>query len=60
MKVERTVADGRIAVYFDDMKTPIMTATDKTFTWGQVGLGSFDDSSNWDDVRVYAVRAEKK
>jgi hypothetical protein len=60
VKIVRTVKDGRIAVYFDDMKTPIMTATDKTFAWGQVGLGSFDDSGNWDDVRVYGVRAEKK
>jgi hypothetical protein len=60
VKVVRTVKDGGIAVYFDDMKTPIMTATDKTFLWGQVGLGSFDDSGNWDDVRVHGVRATKK
>ena len=60
VKIVRTVKDGGIAVYFDDMKTPIMTATDTTFVWGQVGLGSFDDSGTWDDVLVYGVRAEKK
>ncbi len=54
----RTVADGGIAIYWDDMKTPIMTATDKTFTWGQVGIGSFDDSGHWGDVKVYGKRAE--
>src|SRR5436309_3572045 len=27
VKVVRTVSDGGIAVYFDDMKTPVMTAT---------------------------------
>jgi hypothetical protein len=56
--VVRTVADGGIAIYWDDMKTPIMTATDKTFTWGQVGIGSFDDSGHWGDVKVYGKRAE--
>jgi hypothetical protein len=52
VKVERTVKDGQIAIYFDDMKVPIMTATDKTFTSGRVGIGSFDDSGNWKDVKL--------
>jgi hypothetical protein len=60
VKVQRAVADGRIAVYFDDMKTPIMTATDRTFTWGRVGLGSFDDTGNWAHFELRGVRAEKK
>ena len=34
------------------MKTPIMTATDTTFAWGQVGIGSFDDTGMWDDVKI--------
>ena len=60
VKIVRTVGDGQIAVYFDDMKTPVMTASDKTFTEGRVGIGSFDDTGNWDDVRLYGRRAEKK
>jgi hypothetical protein len=60
VKVVRTVGDGRIAVYFDDMKAAAMTATDRTFTWGRVGLGSFDDSGNWADFRLRGVRAGKK
>jgi hypothetical protein len=60
VKVVRTVADGNIAIYFDDMKAPVMTATDRTFPWGRVGVGSFDDTGNWDDVRLYGKRAEKK
>jgi hypothetical protein len=59
VKVVRRIADGSIAVYFDDMKKPVMTATDKTFTWGQVGVGSFDDAGNWMDVKVYGTKAEK-
>ncbi len=56
----RKVADGTIEIYFDDLKTPVMTANDKTFTWGQVGIGSFDDSGNWDDVKLRGVRVEAK
>lgn len=50
VKVVRRVADGAMEVYFDDMKKPYMTARDKTFTWGQVGIGTFDDHGNFDDV----------
>lgn len=53
VKIVRRVADGMIEVYFDDMQTPVMTAEDKTFTWGRVGLGSFDDTGNWDDVKLF-------
>lgn len=56
VKVVRRVADGSIRVYFDDMKTPVMTATDKTFLRGRVGVGSFDDTGNWADVKVYGSR----
>lgn len=50
VKIVRTVDDGAIAVYFDDMETPVMTATDKTFATGQIGLGTFDDTGVWDNV----------
>jgi hypothetical protein len=59
VKVVRHVGDGTIEVYFDDMKKPVMTAKDKTFTWGRVGIGSFDDTANWADVRVCGTKAEK-
>lgn len=50
VKVVRRVRDGTMEAYFDDMKKPVMTARDKTFTWGQVGIGTFDDHGNFDDV----------
>jgi hypothetical protein len=59
VKVVRKVSDGSIAIYWDDMKTPIMTTTDKTFVWGQVGVGSFDDSGHWAEVKVYGTRCKK-
>jgi hypothetical protein len=60
VKIVRKVSDGTIEVFFDDMKKPVMTATDKTFAWGQVGVGSFDDTGDWRDVKVSGVRVEKK
>jgi len=60
LKLVRKTGDGTIEVFFDDMKTPVMTASDKTFTWGQVGVGSFDDTGNWADVKVHGVKVEKK
>ena len=59
VKIVRKVESGAIEIYWDDMKTPIMTATDKTFAWGQVGVGSFDDSGHWGDVKVHGKRHEK-
>jgi hypothetical protein len=50
VKVIRRIEDGSMEVYFDDMRTPYMTARDKTFSWGQIGIGTFDDHGNFDDV----------
>lgn len=53
VKLVRDSVKGTIEIYFDDMKTPHMTATDKTFGKGRIGIGSFDDMNDFDDVRVY-------
>lgn len=58
VRLVRKVSTGAIEVFFDDMTKPIMTAEDKTFTWGQVGIGSFDDTGNFDDVRLWGVKKE--
>ena len=49
-RVIRRADSGTIQVYFDDMRTPAMTAVDKTFVKGQVGIGSFDDTGRFDNV----------
>ena len=51
-RVTRSLADGAIKVYFDDLKSPILEAKDKTFGAGQVGIGSFDDTARFDDVVI--------
>ena len=58
VKVVRRAAAGAIEVYFDDMTTPVMTAQDKTFTWGRIGLGTFDDNGNWDDFVLRGVEVK--
>jgi hypothetical protein len=47
VKVVRRVEDGLMEVYFDDMERPVMAAHDKSFVWGQVGIGTFDDHGNF-------------
>jgi hypothetical protein len=49
-RISRRVATGTIDVYFDDLENPVMTAVDKTFAWGRVGIGAFDDLGNFDDL----------
>lgn len=56
VKVLRRVEDGTMEVYFDDMTKPLMTARDTTFQWGQVGLGTFDDHGNFDEVVLRGER----
>lgn len=60
VKLVHEASKGDIALYFDDMKTPIMKAHDHTFTWGQVGIGSFDDSGLWTDIKLHGNRYIKK
>jgi hypothetical protein len=60
VRIVRKVESGTILVYFDDLTKPVMETVDKTFTWGRVGIGSFDDTGNFDEVRVWGVKAEPK
>jgi hypothetical protein len=52
VRLSRDVAAGTIQVYFDDMSQPHMQVTDKTFGKGRIGIGSFDDLNEFDDVVV--------
>lgn len=59
VRVVRKSESGEIAVYFDDMEKPIMTTVDKTFTHGKVGIGSFDDTGNFDEIKLWGKKHEK-
>lgn len=53
VRIVRDSKEGSIEVYFDDMRSPLMQATDKSFGRGRIGIGSFDDMNVFDDVRLY-------
>jgi hypothetical protein len=59
VRITRNVASGDIAVYYDNLEQPIMTASDRSFTWGRIGVGSFDDTSDWDDLELRGTKAAK-
>ena len=50
VKVVRDSSSGKIEVFFDDMTTPCMSVVDKTFGAGQIGIGSFDDMNDFDNI----------
>lgn len=54
VRLERNASDGSIRVFYDDMATPIMVASDKTFPSGYIGFGSFDDTGMVDEIRIWA------
>jgi len=60
VRLERKGSDGTIKVYFDDMTKPIMTAEDKTFESGFVGVGSFDDTGMVDNIKIWGPSVEAK
>ena len=60
IKVVRKAAEGTIEIFYDDMTKPVMTAKDKTFASGQIGIGTFDDTSDWDDIVLRGAKVEKK
>lgn len=56
VKLVRTGGTATIAVYFDDMQTPLMSVEDGSFGKGRIGIGSFDDMNAFDDVRIYVPK----
>lgn len=60
VRLERKASNGTIKVYFDDLSTPVQTATDKTFGPGYVGFGSFDDMGMIRNIRIYGTSAESR
>jgi len=57
-RVSYDAISGKILVYMDDMTTPVMTAVDKTFTHGMVGIGSFDDTGCFDNIKLWGKKIQ--
>jgi hypothetical protein len=52
VRVERDVNSGSIKVFVDDESEPRFSVIDTTFKCGQVGLGSFDETGDFTDVKL--------
>ncbi len=59
VRIVRHVESGAIQVYFDRLDQPVMTASDTTFSWGEVGIGSFDDTGRFDKLELRGVPATR-
>lgn len=58
IRVLRDVASGRIEVWSDVSSQPLFTVVDRTFTCGQIGIGSFDETGDFADVDLRSDDAE--
>ena len=54
LKLVHDPVTGKIAVFFDDMEKPVLTAQDKTLDHGWIGLGSFDDLGKFRNLQIQA------
>lgn len=52
VRVVRNARSGSIQLFMDDQSQPLFALTDSTFTCGQVGIGSFDETGDFDDVEL--------
>ena len=50
VRLTRDARAGAIQVFMDDAHEPLFSVVDDAFTCGQVGIGSFDETGDFDDV----------
>lgn len=58
IRIVRNVERSTVALYFDDMLTPIMIADDLPFEQGFIGFGSFDDMGWVDNIKIWAPESK--
>jgi hypothetical protein len=56
VRVTRDGTTGRIDVFFNQQRMPILSAVDSTIMSGRVGVGSFDDTAEFRNIRVQGMR----
>jgi len=59
-KVTYDASTGDIKAYMDDMNNPILTARDTILGHGRVGIGSFDDTGYFDDIKLWGKTNPKQ
>ena len=59
VRVVRSPESGDISVFVDKDKTARFQLVDKSFVYGWVGLGSFDETGDFDDFRLRGTPSDK-
>jgi len=59
-KVSYDARSGEIRAHLDDMSAPILTAVDKTLGHGLLGIGSFDDTASFDNIKLWGEIFKKE
>jgi len=54
VRVERSVEHERVRVFFDHQASPVLEARGEALQEGWIGLGTFDDSARFDNLRLWA------
>jgi hypothetical protein len=57
IRVVRNAKTGLIEVYSDVQKKPLFSVVDHHFTCGQIGLGSFDETGDFADLKIHSSDA---
>jgi hypothetical protein len=54
VRVVRDMFNGLIQVFMDNQQAPLFSVEDRTFLCGRIGVGSFDETGDFADVRIAA------
>ncbi|MGH9445852.1 MAG: hypothetical protein ACRD3O_09015 [Terriglobia bacterium] len=54
VRIVRDIRSGSIRVFMDGHTQPLFATTDRTFTCGQIGLGSFDETGDFAEIRLHS------
>jgi hypothetical protein len=52
VRIARDAGSGAIEVFVDGQKEPLFSVVDRTFTCGQISIGSFDETGDFDDISL--------
>jgi hypothetical protein len=57
VRIVRGLPSGLIQVYVDRQRKPLFHAVNRTFTCGQIGFGSFDETGDFADIQLHSSDA---
>lgn len=57
-RIVRDASSGEIEVLMDGTKQPLFSLRDSTFTCGRIGIGSFDETGDFDDFELTSRDAD--